>query len=154
MTITSTTMSTSTTIRTDARLGEALSLDLLRERSTRFDRLQVHIAPDPHWIRLVVSDSDGAVEMCWLAAPWATYAGLDGLSVTLHSVHPLCPDRRAEELGEDCELTGDEATAGVCYPDTLADDALARDIRPMLDADDLGPVIVVLASYHRDLLNR
>ncbi|ALL79364.1 hypothetical protein AD006_29205 (plasmid) [Pseudonocardia sp. EC080610-09] len=78
---------------------------------------------------------------------------MDGLSVTLHSVHPLCPDRRAEELDEDCELTGDEFAVGVCYPDTLADDALARDIRPILDADDLGPVIVALAGYHRDLLN-
>ncbi|MBN9801093.1 MAG: hypothetical protein ACQEXM_27725 [Actinomycetota bacterium] len=131
-----------------------MSLDRLRERSTRFDGLGVHIAPDPHWIRLVVSDDHGAVEMRWLADSWATRTRTDGLSVTLHSVHPLCADRGAEELGEDCELTGDEVTVGICYPDTLADDALARDIRPIFDASDLGPVIVVLAGYHRDLLNR
>ncbi|OLM28617.1 hypothetical protein Ae717Ps2_6213c [Pseudonocardia sp. Ae717_Ps2] len=145
---------TNTNTSAGARLGEALSLDRLRERSTRFDGLGVSIALDPHWIRLVVSDHDGAVEMRWLAAQWASCAGTAGLSVTLHSVHPLCPGRWAEELGEDCDLTGDEVTVGVCYPDTLADDALARDIRPLVDAADLGPVIVALAGYHRDLLNR
>ena len=142
-------MTITNTSSSGAHVGEALSLDRLRERSTRFDGLGVYIAPDPHWIRLVVADDHGAVEMRWLAAQWATRAGTAGLSVTLHSVHPLCPGRRAEELGEDCELTG-----GVCYPDTLADDALARDIRPIVDAADLGPVIVALAGYHRDLLNR
>ena len=147
-------MTITNTSSSGAHVGEALSLDRLRERSTRFDGLGVHIAPDPHWIRLVVSDDHGAVEMRWLADSWATRTRTDGLSVTLHSVHPLCADRRAEELGEDCDLTGDEVTVGICYPDTLADDALARDIRSIFDAGDLGPVIVVLAGYHRDLLNR
>ncbi|ALL79313.1 hypothetical protein AD006_28795 (plasmid) [Pseudonocardia sp. EC080610-09] len=90
MTITS--RNTSPDTGTGARLGEVLNLDRLRECSTRFDGLGVHIAPDPHWIRLVVADHDGAVEMRWLATQWATRAGTAGLSVTLHSVHPLARD--------------------------------------------------------------
>jgi hypothetical protein len=81
--------------------------------------------------------------------------------VVLHSVHPLCAPRRLyEELGEDCELTGDEVTVGICYPDTLADGRpVRRDLRPMLRERRRArrrsrPVIVVLAGYHRDLLNR
>lgn len=146
--------STSTNTRRGGSVDEVLSLERLRECPTRIGGLQVRVMPDPHWTRLVVSDDDGAVEMRWLTDRWASRAGTAGLSVALHSVHPVCPDRWAEEQGIDCDLTGDEVTVGVCYPDSLGEDALARSVRPVFDVDHLDPVIEVLARYHRNLLHR
>ncbi|MEQ3552601.1 hypothetical protein WIS52_19175 [Pseudonocardia nematodicida] len=146
-----------TTTNTPTATEAALTLDRLKTGPAAVDGLQVRVAPDPHWIRLVVADDDGAVEMRWLgprnaAAPF-------GLSVVLHSAHPVGPGRLYEEIGEDCEFTGDEVTVGVCYPDTVVADTVRHDLWPLLEnagepGADLAPVIAVLAGYHRRSLNR
>jgi hypothetical protein len=146
-----------TTTNTPTATEAALTLDRLQTRLTVVDGLRVSVASDPRWIRLVVVDDDGAVEMRWLDP--STAAVPFGPSVVLHSAHPVGPGRLYEEIGEDCELTGDEATVGICYPDTVVADAVRRDLWPLLEnvgepGADLAPVVAVLAGYHRRSLNR
>jgi len=142
-----------TSTNTPTTSEAALTLDRLQTHPIVVDGLRVSVASDPHRIRLVVADDDGAVELRWLDPRNAS--GPFGPSVVLHSAHPVGPGRLYEEIGEDCELTGDEVTVGICYPDTVVADAVRCDLQPLLEPGvDLAPVVAVLAGYHRRCLNR